>query len=740
MFIAAAQAPPNAAPGAGIAAVGGNFNGTTLRNAEIDALIEAKSYFNLNEVESYFHAVETRDGGSFPIGTNKVWHGGVHFPVSPDYPFVFAAACGTIVAARLSSNAETEGHAKFGSQRFVLVRHAVYLDSENDPEGVGTRVRYSLDGTVPPRYVFSLYMHLSAVADIANPHAQNPPWFNRWRENNPGTDIGLRGAKGIVFNPDVEVSVGDVLGKAGTFRGRPMLHFEIVTHRDVELTMAPWNDASFRAVDNDSNAMCDVATLDRYLQDVQGDGIDPVDVLRAAPTLRRVKAFHKSEWALSSPAQVTSLIPGERRRRAYWPHFERCSWVADAVAANADLANQLGDANGMFWHYHPITFMEKVNTLVAQENREVAEQRFTDTNVQVDEDGYLTEFVAWSPAANAFQPSRADNANIHTELTLGDSDLSTPGSQTPVFRFQRRHIACQRCVAAAAGPAAMPTATKFAVGLLELLERVRRHYNSPVTIEQGYVCATCRRQPGNPCCTGTVGGLDAHAAGCAADIRPTAQTTANCRSLWSSITAACDAFNADHSDTCGAPSEDMLPLGYNRVECRAFVRDAAGNPQQLVPPFNVAPAQAASFRAHISLVAVPPAGAGADTSLTPVRLTLRFVDLLVLDDQDWFGKGEWKMSFFVNGRLARTLDRSLSTGERVLLDWVEHVELEDNEQLRLEISGKEIDLIFDDSLGGVRVAYGKQSSPAWGLGARRLRSSNGSFEITVEIESTKSDY
>ena len=49
-----------------------------------------------------------------------------------------------------------------------------------------------------------------------------------------------------------------------------------------------------------ANFVCNVPALDRYLRDRTGDGIDVVDVLRAAPDLRFVKAMHKSEWALDS--------------------------------------------------------------------------------------------------------------------------------------------------------------------------------------------------------------------------------------------------------------------------------------------------------------------------------------------------------------------------------------------------------------------------------------------------------
>lgn len=169
----------------------GIIEGVVYRDADLDAMIETKSYFNLDDVDSYFGQTETRLGGVFPVGVNKVWHGGVHLPVQNSNPCVFAAASGMIVAARLSSNPQTDAHPKFGSQRFVLIQHSIYRETQQDPGGVGMRVDYGPE----PRRVFSLYMHLAAVRDPAGVHDENPPWFNLWRRNNADADIGMSGKR-----------------------------------------------------------------------------------------------------------------------------------------------------------------------------------------------------------------------------------------------------------------------------------------------------------------------------------------------------------------------------------------------------------------------------------------------------------------------------------------------------------------------------------------------------------------
>ena len=327
---------------------GNQIAGVTYHDADLNGLIDTSSYYDVDNVNTYYNMVETRDGGIFPMGANRVWHGGVHLPVRNSDPCVYAAAGGTIVAARVSNNTDTENHPKFGSQRFVLIRHCVYRQLETDPSqanlgaNAGKRINYTQDpanlaaGAIPtnPRYVFSLYMHLEGLADKAKVDDRNPPWFNAWRRANPNVDVGMDAEKGKVFFPNVQVSLGDLLGTAGHFRSTRMIHFEVIGHRNNELQGAPWDDARLRVEDTNENLICDVPTLDGFVRDRLGDGLDDIDVLAAAPQLRNVKALHKSEWALTDEAQITSLVPHPDRRKVLWPHFRRFSWVTEAMASS----------------------------------------------------------------------------------------------------------------------------------------------------------------------------------------------------------------------------------------------------------------------------------------------------------------------------------------------------------------------------------------------------------------------
>ena len=180
----------------------GALHAELFHDCNIDALQETKSYFDLDEVEWYFTQTENATlGGSFPIGTNKIWHGGVHFKPPDSNRKVYAAASGTIVAARLGSDTSIENDPEYGSQRFVLVRHCVYWKQQTDAAGV-QQINYAID----PTYFFTLYMHLAPVANIDGVDNNNPPWVNYWRRRNAGASANA------VFCPNVPVSVGDWLG------------------------------------------------------------------------------------------------------------------------------------------------------------------------------------------------------------------------------------------------------------------------------------------------------------------------------------------------------------------------------------------------------------------------------------------------------------------------------------------------------------------------------------------------
>ena len=605
----------------------------------------------------------------------------------------------------------------------MLLRHAVYRTLQRDPQGLGDRIDYDAD----PTFVFSLYMHLLPVRDPAAEHDENPPWFNQWRATNPGVDIGMDGDKGRVFAPNVMVAVGDILGTCGHFRGRRMLHFEVLSHRNRELTGAPWNDPQRRVVDDDQNVICNVRTLDRFLRDRGGDGLDVADILRAAPDLRIVKAFHKSEWALTQESQIEALVPHPDRRRVLWPHFRRFSWVAEAVAALPRLANELGDAAGMFWHYHPITFMHHIDQLVAGENWESRESENHDVNVEIDESGFLTRFVDWrnAPAPGHFAAAAADNER------LVPSEVSMAAD---TYTFTRRDIACGQPGNHAPG-ATPPTETRFSYALLEAMERIRRHFNAGIDVTLSHVC----QAHGVPalCVINEAAPLAEHQAGIAADIRPTNPNPARCRQLWNSVAAILATLGPQYAHLCGSPSQVDYPAGYHGIE--QSTRPAAveaklrANPQE-----NLTAAEAQDFRIHLRLVA-DPAPAAREVADLPVRLRVTFQSVTARDDQDTFGSGEWTLDMKVNGAsVGRFVDVDVDTGDVVPLrgpSWAREVEIPAGGALQIRVSGRDEDTFSDDSLGTVSLDFGRGSRPAWGIGRNTAVSSNGSYAIDFFVES-----
>ncbi len=726
-----------------IAGANGRIRGTVYRNADLDALTESKSYYNLNKLAEYYRQTETRQGGLFPVGTNKIWHGGVHLPVQDSNPCVYAAASGTIVAARLSSNQNTDEHADFGSQRFILIRHAVYLETEADPEGVGTRINYAGD----PLYVFSLYMHLDAVANIDAEDNANPPWLNIWRRDNLDGNIGMDGEKGRVFAPNIEVSVGDILAHAARFRGRRMIHFEILTHQNAELTMAPWNDDAMRAFDNDNNAICDVRTLDTHLIDAYGDGLDVIEVLRAAPELRNVKAFHKSEWALTSADQMSEVIPIASQRQEIWLHMNRFIWIPDAVNANPVLSDQLGDQNGMFWHYHPITFMHHVNKLILGENREIREEEYEDTNVEIDEDYFFTNFIDWIPKGSRFDPANADNERIRGAYIIS-TDYEEKQRDSYVYHFTRQDISCRQPGNHQPGTTP-PQSTKFSVALLELIERVRVHFNRSVNIELSYVCNAHGGR--NSLCIMNDNDNDdndyamrRHREGVAVDFRPTQLTNANCRQLWNSTATIANAFDqlCQHIGTNATQAD--LPNGYEGVRYRTHPASVQAK-LTATPQQNLTAEEIAAFRIHTELIESQITVTPADTTPLPLRLRVIFRSITVLDDKSFWGAGRWNLQCTVNDETHPLFNQRMVKRNDVieLADglWTKEIIInpDDGEVLQIHMTGMDT-AGREDSLGEVNLQYDQNSSSAWGIGTQSATSSNGSFRVKFIIELLKVKY
>ncbi len=368
------------------------------------------------------------------------------------------------------------------------------------------------------------------------------------------------------------------------------------------------NDANHRINDTDANVIYDSAALNKF---VSGARVMLLDILRAATELRKVKSFHKSEWALADASSLTPVLPDAAARNSFWAKIKYFMWIADAVAACPDLSTQLWlDANGMMWHYHPVTFMDFVNQLVLRENGKVSPTDYSDTNVEM-QDEFLTKYVTFH-GSNAV----AAAADIKP---IRPFSISSGGSE---YHFSRLDLACR--LPAPHDPADNPPKeTHFHFSLLDVLENVRMDFAQSVNVNLSYVCPAhnVAAQVG-ACVLGTAESLKSHASGLAVDIRPAAATQSSCGALWTSARKAADVFHATCGEDSGQPSHGELQGHVQSV----VVSTEAGVQAKLQAGTALTAPEIHAFTIHLELVeSTAPAQwvslLSTDTKATSVRLT-----------------------------------------------------------------------------------------------------------------------
>ncbi|WP_321904683.1 glycoside hydrolase family 19 protein [Paraburkholderia tropica] len=123
--------------------------------------------------EDYLKALAVAEDGFYPIGTNGLWHGGIHFGAQTAATFdqdggVKCIADGEVVAFRLDRKLQEldyPGGIKAGySKGFTLVRHRLVLPvAPTQPSGSNASQLQQPQNTAPPAEdvltFFSLYMH-----------------------------------------------------------------------------------------------------------------------------------------------------------------------------------------------------------------------------------------------------------------------------------------------------------------------------------------------------------------------------------------------------------------------------------------------------------------------------------------------------------------------------------------------------------------------------------------------------
>jgi hypothetical protein len=116
----------------------------------------------------------------------------------------------------------------------------------------------------------------------------------------------------------------------------------------------------------------------------------------------------------------------------------------------------------------------------------------------------------------------------------------------------------------------------------------------------------------------------------------------------------------------------------------------------------------------------------------PAKLSVRFVEVKVLDDENFVGAGVWTLSAIVSGTALSLLSRNpVNTGDVIPLLASTTLTVGSGDSLSIQISGKDEGGV-DDDLGTVTKTFGPADSPRFGVGTRTLET--GDYRVTVEIK------
>lgn len=275
-------------------------------------------------------------GGHFPVGPcgeELVWHGGVHL-LLPRGAALYSPLPGRIVAARLD---RSDG--AVGSANFVLLRHLVMVRAQ-------------------PLVFYLLLFHLEGAGDnpAESSAADGASWLQRTRAD------GARPLRSGVWFPDVEVTAGELLGRAGTAgpaSGRtPQIHVEIMAGQELTAGLSP---GQFQVRDCASTGL---VCLDPVLQDLVG-GDDLASLFRGSgprpAALRRLAIRAPSEWRVLSEReweQQLARSPSFQRAHKKARNQIYCEQIAPYSWLDAEVARRVGlPADGVVWHYHPTEFL-----------------------------------------------------------------------------------------------------------------------------------------------------------------------------------------------------------------------------------------------------------------------------------------------------------------------------------------------------------------------------------------------
>jgi hypothetical protein len=285
----------------------------------------------------YLHVEKDYKGGYFPLGSNTIWHGGIHIH-APQGEKIHCMADGVIVAARLGDDAVAIKH--YGSNNFIIVKH-------------------TLKSTV----YYSLYQHLNCESlESSNPVLRDFLWLC----DNGEKDIELceKLKKGEVCKIDRAVKAGDVIWTVGVYGSKtviknyraPMFHWGVFSQ---EILPGNWTTRE----DHDDNINCDnsyIAAILGNVIDKNKDGNWSEDEITEfyknnprASTFRDYACFFLNENAVNWDI-VCKTIESKLHKKASPEAIKPYNFWDEAKTAGVILPS-----SKKVWHYNPVYLIEQ---------------------------------------------------------------------------------------------------------------------------------------------------------------------------------------------------------------------------------------------------------------------------------------------------------------------------------------------------------------------------------------------
>lgn len=154
----------------------------------------------------YQHTERVCRGGYFPLGTNTVWHGGLHIHAEKGKKLVHACVAGELIAVRLRETTE-RGYGHYGSLNFILLKHNID-DATLKKANPGKEAEFATGST---KTCYSVYMHLNPEKiEDSNSALQSVKWLRTPKVTGYQSNIanlGLR-QEADVSKPEISLAKG----------------------------------------------------------------------------------------------------------------------------------------------------------------------------------------------------------------------------------------------------------------------------------------------------------------------------------------------------------------------------------------------------------------------------------------------------------------------------------------------------------------------------------------------------